>query len=108
MPLKRPSMTFFEKRHIVPVTPFLSFSNPPLPSPSYSFSIPLSCSVAPFFNPLEYLHSLFSRVPFLLAAMASESDAVVNDAAEVEKLYELGERLNEPKDKSQVPSTSVL
>ncbi|KAG1334959.1 Apoptosis inhibitor 5-like protein API5 [Cocos nucifera] len=33
--------------------------------------------------------------------MASESDAVVDDAAEVEKLYELGERLNEAKDKSQ-------
>ncbi|KAG1330485.1 apoptosis inhibitor 5-like protein API5 [Cocos nucifera] len=29
------------------------------------------------------------------------SDAVVDDAAEVEKLYELGERLNEAKDKSQ-------
>ncbi|XP_010916054.1 apoptosis inhibitor 5-like protein API5 [Elaeis guineensis] len=33
--------------------------------------------------------------------MASESHAVVDDAAEVEKLYELGERLNEAKDKSQ-------
>ncbi|XP_008778354.1 apoptosis inhibitor 5-like protein API5 [Phoenix dactylifera] len=33
--------------------------------------------------------------------MASVSVAVVDDAAEVEKLYELGERLNEAKDKSQ-------
>lgn len=32
--------------------------------------------------------------------MASDSSA---EAAEVEKLYEFGERLNEAKDKSQVP-----